>query len=219
LRVLFIREDLDAQWLPQIFDRANLRAMKNTIIHSGSEIPKRVLNAWQIGAQDQLIANATVSGDHLLVLCCSMEVLEIPFDAMPALQRISAIDRSDFMISEEGSYIYWEGADIHLDIDAFRSAIDPVEKQKFEKLRLQHDQLFGQAIKALRQQSKLKQSDIAGLSERQVRRIESGEGTKVDTLELLAKAHGMELSIYLDAVASLIGNISDELVNCPSIQT
>jgi transcriptional regulator with XRE-family HTH domain len=61
----------------------------------------------------------------------------------------------------------------------------------------------------LRQQYQLKQSDIAGLSERQVRRIESGEGTKVATLELLAKAQGMELSTYLDAVASLIGSISD----------
>jgi DNA-binding transcriptional regulator YiaG len=183
--------------------------MKNTIVYTDSEIPKRVLNAWQIGAQDQLIANATVSGDHLSVLCCSMEMLEIPFDAMPALQRISASDRSGFVISEEGSYIYWEGADIHLDIEAFQSAIDPGEKQKFEKLRLQHNQLFGQAIKALRQQYQLKPSDIVGLSERQVRRIESGEGTKVATLELLAKAQGMELSTYLDAVASLIGSISD----------
>jgi hypothetical protein len=183
--------------------------MKNTIVYTDSEIPKRVLSAWQIGAQDQLIENATVSGDHLLVLGCSMEVLKIPFAAMPALQHISENDRSGFVISEEGSYIYWEGADMHLDIDAFRSAIDPVEKQKFEKLWLQHDQLFGQALKALRQQYQLKQSDIAGLSERQVRRIESGEGTKVATLELLAKAQGMELSTYLDAVASLIGSISD----------
>jgi hypothetical protein len=108
--------------------------MKNTIVYTDSEIPKRVLSAWQIGAQDQLIANATVSGDHLLVLGCSMEVLKIPFAAMPALQHISENDRSGFVISEEGSYIYWEGADMHLDIDAFRSAIDPVEKQKFEKL-------------------------------------------------------------------------------------
>jgi DNA-binding transcriptional regulator YiaG len=183
--------------------------MKNTIVYTDLEVLKRVFAAWQFDVQDRLIAKAIVIDDRLLVLSCSMEVLEIPFAAMPALQRISASDRSGFMISEEGSYIYWEGADIHLDIDAFRSAIAPVEKQKFEKLRLQHDQLFGQAIKALRQQSKLKQSDIAGLSERQVRRIESGEGTKVDTLELLAKAQGMELSTYLDAVASLIGSISD----------
>lgn len=206
LRVLFIREDIDSQWLPQIFDRANLRTMRNTIVHTDSEIPKRVLDAWRLGAQDQLIAKATVIGDRLFVVSCSLEEFEIPFRAMPALERIPENERDDFIISEEGSYIYWQGADIHLDIDAFRSAIDPVEKQKFEALRRAHDKLIGQAIKALRQQHNLKQSDIAGLSERQVRRIESGERTKVNTLELLAKAHGMELSEYLDAVANLTGD-------------
>ncbi|MEG3438920.1 helix-turn-helix domain-containing protein [Pannus brasiliensis CCIBt3594] len=210
LRVLFIREDIDSQWLPQIFDQANLRTMRNTIVHTDSEIPKRVFEAWRIGAQDHLIAKATVLGDRLLVVSCSMEEFEIPFQAMPALQCIPENERDDFIISEEGGYIYWQGADIHLDIDAFRSVIDPVEKQRFEALRLNHDKLFGQAIKALRQQHQLKQSEIAGLSERQVRRIESGERTKVNTLELLAKAHGMELAEYLDAVARLLPNISGQ---------
>jgi hypothetical protein len=219
LRALLIREDIDAQWLPQIFDRANLRTMRNTMVYTNLEIPKRVLDAWQFGMQDRLIAKATVIEDSLLVLSCSLEELEISFGAMPALQHIPENERNDFIISEEGSYIYWEEADIHLDLDAFRSALDPIEKQKFENLRLHHDKLLGQAMKALREQYKLKQSDIAGLSERQVRRIESGERTKVKTLELLAKAHDMDLSKYLNKVAGLIDETSIDNLLLPFSET
>jgi hypothetical protein len=32
LRGLFIREDIDAIWLPQLFKRANLRTLRNTLV-------------------------------------------------------------------------------------------------------------------------------------------------------------------------------------------
>ena len=204
LRVLFIREDIDSNWLPQMFDRANLRIMRNTLIHTNAELPQRVINAWSWGAQDQLIANATVMGDRLLVFSCAMEKLEIAFSALPCLKLIPIEERGDFTISEEGSYLHWPKQDIHLDLDALRYAIDPNIKHKFDAYKLTHDQLFGKAIATLRKQSKLKQSDIIGLSERQVSRIEKGEGTKVETLGLFAQAHQMELNDYLEAVANLM---------------
>ncbi|MDG3495413.1 MULTISPECIES: DUF2442 domain-containing protein [Pseudanabaena] len=208
LRVLFIREDIDPTWMPQMFDRANLRVMRNTLVHTNSVVPKRVMNAWTMGAQEQLIADAIAIGDRLLVLSCSMEKLEIPFDSLPALKCISIKDRSNFTIDDDGSCLYWQDADIHLDLEALRSANDPEWKQKFEALKSEHNQVFGKAIATLRKQYKLRQSDIIGLSERQVRRIEQGEGsTKIDTLRLFAKAHGMELDAYLDAVASAITSV------------
>jgi len=182
--------------------------MRNTLVHTNSVIPKRVMNAWTMGAQEQLIADATVIGDRLLVLSCAMEKLEVSFDSLPALKRISINDRSNFTIDDDGSCLYWENADIHLDLDAFRYATDPEWKQKFDSLKSEHDQVFGKAIATLRKQHKLRQSDIIGLSDRQVRRIEQGDGsTKVDTLRLFAKAHGMELDAYLDAVADAIANL------------
>ena len=211
LRVLFIREDINPNWLPQMFDRANLRVMRNTLVHTNSVVPKRVMNAWTMGAQEQLIADATVIGDRLLVLSCAMEKLEVPFDALSALKRISINDRSNFTINDDGSCLYWEDADIHLDLESFRYATDPEWKQKFDSLKLEHDQIFGKAIATLRKQYKLRQSDIIGLSDRQVRRIEQGEGsTKVDTLRLFAKAHGMDLDDYLDAVASAIASVPEK---------
>jgi hypothetical protein len=214
LRVLFIREDVDPSWMPQMFDRANLRVMRNTLVHANSVVPKRVINAWTMGAQEQLIGDATVIGDRLLVLSCAMEKLEVPFESLPALKRISLKDRSSFTIDDDGSCLYWENADIHLDLEAFRCATDPSWKQKFEALKSERNQVFGKAIATLRKQYKLRQSDIIGLSDRQVRRIEQGEGsTKVDTLRLFAKAHGMELDAYLDAVASAISSTSSDYGN------
>ena len=169
------------------------------------------MNAWTMGTQEQLIADATVIGDRLLVLSCAMEKLEVPFDSLPALKRISINDRSNFTIDDDGSCLYWEDADTHLNLESFRYATDPEWKQKFDSLKLEHDQVFGKAIATLRKQYKLRQSDIIGLSERQVRRIEQGDGsTKVDTLSLFAKAHGIELDAYLDAVASAIANLMTE---------
>ena len=63
---------------------------------------------------------------------------------------------------------------------------------------------FGEAVAAFRKQCGLKQADIQGLSERQVRRIEKGERTKVDTLGILARSHGLSLKAYLDKIAGIL---------------
>jgi len=101
---------------------------------------------------------------------------------------------------------------VEFDIAAFLSVIEPAAKQKLAAIKLKHDQIFGQAIISLCKQHQLRQSDIIGTSERQVRRIEQGEGTKIETLNLFAQAQKMELNDYLDAVAGLIDNTSVDLL-------
>jgi hypothetical protein len=64
-----------------------------------------------------------------------------------------------------------------------------------------HDRRYGAAIAKLRTAKGLKQSEITGLSERQVRRIEKGEGTTYESLRRLAAAHQMDTSEYLRQVA------------------
>jgi hypothetical protein len=65
-----------------------------------TKLPQRVINAWSWGAQDQLIANATVMGDHLLVFSCAMEKLEIAFDALPCLKLIPIDERRAVSFSQ-----------------------------------------------------------------------------------------------------------------------
>jgi len=162
---------------------------------------RRVIAAWQLGAQDQLIATAQVVGDRLLVVSCALEVFEIPFALIPALRRIPVEQRAAFTLSSEGSYLHWPHSDIHLDLDALRYATDPQQHTRQQALRLAADKRFGAAVTRVRKQRGLRQSDIAGLSERQVRRIEKGQRTTVAALELLAQSHGLALNEYLHAVA------------------
>jgi hypothetical protein len=184
--------------------RADLRVLRNTLVHSGPELPKRVLEAWRYGAQDQLIATAEEVEDRILVISCELEVLEVPFDRISAFKSIPVHLRSVFEISSEGSYIHWPEPDIHLDLDAFRYAVDPRFRERTEALKVAADRRFGRAMARVRKQKGLIQSDIQGLSDRQVRRIEKGARPRIASLELLAKSHGLTLNVYLNLIAEAI---------------
>lgn len=205
LRALFVREDVDSRWLPQMFDRANLRTLRNTIVHSNARAePKRVLNAWRLGSEHNLIAGASALDDTLLVLSCALDKYEVGFDEIPALKRIAKEERRHFTISDDGSYIHWPADDIHLGIEAFRIALDPTYREEAFGQRAVHDRRYGAAIATLRQRLGLRQSDIDGLSDRQVRRIEGGERTSVHALRLLAAAHRMDFADYLNELARIV---------------
>lgn len=205
LRALFVREDVDSRWLPQMFDRAHLRTLRNTLVHSNAGLePKRVLNAWRHGSEHHLIAGASALDDKLMVLSCALDKYEVKFDDIPALKRIAKNERRHFTIAENGSYIHWPVDDIHLDLETFRIAVDPAYREEAVGRRAVHDRRYGAAIGTLRQRVGLRQSDIEGLSDRQVRRIEGGERTSVQALRLLAAAHRMDFSEYLNELARIV---------------
>jgi hypothetical protein len=201
LRALFVRSDIDVSWLPQIFDRAKLRTMRNTIIHSDFSVPARILSAWKIGAQSGLIANAQVVGDSLYVMSCEPQNYEIPFDAIPALKSLPLDERGTFSISPDGAYIHWPTSDVHLDLDSLVTAIDPERKNRADRLKHAYGRRYGAAIAAFRKAVGLKQSDVPDLSEREIRRIETGGEVSVSSLRKLATAHSMGLEDYLGELA------------------
>jgi transcriptional regulator with XRE-family HTH domain len=64
--------------------------------------------------------------------------------------------------------------------------------------------LYGHAIRAVRESAGLKQIEIDGLTDRQLRRIELGEQmASPKALESLAKAHGLEISDYMNRLAAM----------------
>ncbi len=207
LRGLFIRADVDAKLLPQILQRADLRLMRNILVHDMDDwkTPKRVMNAWQMGSENDLIAAAAVFEDRLCVLTCAFERLEVPFDVIPAFKKVNPKQRSNFVLDDAGSFLHWPDSDVHLDIDVFRYAIDDKWRAKCDLERLVHNKKFGHAIASIRRKHDLRQSDISKLTDRQVRRIESGEARpSVATLTLLASAHKLTLDKYLNQVGSLM---------------
>ncbi len=218
LQALFVRTDGDPALLPQMLERANLRFVRNMLVHSDSRVRRRVLTAWQHNAQAELIANATVADDRLIVISCEPKTYEVGFDQMPALKKIHRSDRRNFEIAEDGSFIWWPSGDIHLDLDAIKSGIDPAWRPKSDRLRRAHGCEYGAAIAAVRKEHGLKQTEVPGISERQLRRIEQSGAVSVRTLKQLAAAHGMTLDNYLNAVASKIRSPSPQRSNAGSAQ-
>jgi len=211
LRTLFIRTDDNIQLLPQMLSEAKLRISRNILVHSKLDVPKRVLTAWSLGCPDQLIANAQVIDDELIVMTCNHTLFRIDFEETPALERIPVAQRHSFAISSEGSYIHWPEADVHIDLDAIRYAKDEAWRQKMDLERIVYDTRFGEAVAAVRRERGLTQSDIEGLSERQVRRIEKGERTKIATLAALARSHHLPLHDYLDVIAETLEGYDERL--------
>ena len=210
LRALLIRDDVHPTSVPQMFERAGLRMMRNTIVYTDFNVPRRVLNAWTQNSQDELIAKASVSQDRLFVVSCALQSYEVAFDSMPSLKRIPAGERATFIVDEDGSYVHWPASDIHVDLDAIRAAIDPEVRARADAAKALHDSRYGAAIAKLRIATGLKQSQIKGLSERQVRRIEKGEGTTYEALRRLAAAHRLSLDEYLRKLAANVSNAALE---------
>lgn len=201
LRALFVRSDVDSAWLPRVLERAGIRSFRNMLVHSNSSVPNRVLAAWRHNAQTELIADATVADDRLIVVSCEPKTYEVGFDQTPALKKIAPHQRRNFEIAEDGTFIWWPSADIHLDLDALRTVIDPAWRKRARRIRRTYGREYGMAIAALRKDHGLRQNDIHGVSERQLRRIEESGAVSVHAMEQLAKSHGMTLAVYMDKLA------------------
>lgn len=210
LRVLFVRTNVDLNFIPQMFERAELRSLRNVILHTNNELPKRILAAWQAGAQEQLIAQATVIKDSLWVTDCALKNWEIPFNILPALAAINPEKRADFEIDEDGSYLYWPSSDIHLDMEVLRATVDPEWQEKLAAERVMYDLRFGQALAIVRTAHNLKQTDIPGISPRQIRRIEKGSIPKLATLRKFSQAHGLSVNEYLEEIAQTISHLKSQ---------
>jgi len=109
---------------------------------------------------------------------------------------------ADLELNESGSRLRWDKADADLNLDAIRYHTDPKAKKAQDQVRRQEAARYAEAIRAFREERGLKQADIEGLTERQVRRVEQGESIpRSGTLEKLAAAHGLTLDPYLKELA------------------
>jgi hypothetical protein len=204
LHGLFVHNDMGDNWVNQIFERAALRRIRNSVVHSNPEVGRRILKAMALGAEDHFIADATVAHDRIFVMDCGFRVHEMPFDTYPALRKIPPEWRNDWEIILDGAYLHWDDYDVDLDLESIRLATDPARRAAVERKRILHDQAFGHAVRLLREERGLRQSDVAGLSERQVRRIEKGATVTGAAVDALAEAHGMDADTYLNEVAERI---------------
>jgi DNA-binding transcriptional regulator YiaG len=163
---------------------------------------RRLVNARLVGAEQRYIASALIEGDKLVVWSCEPKRYEVRASAIPALARVSTSDLPDFELSESGSALHWDAGDVDLNLDGILYYVDPKVRREQDKATRQEAATYAGAIRALRESRGLRQDDIAGLTERQVRRVEQGESTpRSETLRKLAAAHGLSLDGYLKELA------------------
>ena len=170
-----------------------------------------MLGAWETGAENELIAEASVTGGILFVLSCALERLEVPVRSIPALAGMRAGDLTALEVSTDGSHVHWPKGDVHLDLGSLRYVVDPAWRAKTDAERVGQNKRFGQAVRAVREARGLTQRAIRGLSARHLRRVEAGLLPRVATLRVLARAHGMELDRYLTAVAEAARSAGEEV--------
>ncbi len=167
---------------------------------------QRLVRAHRAGAEQQLIASASLEDGTLFVWSCEPRLYRVPAKEIPALADLDDEQLQKFDVSSSGSRLHWPGADVDINLDTIRFHSDPAYRRTAEAALRREASRYAKAIKTLRKKHALKQGDIAGLSERQVRRLEQGEAfPHAKTVEKLAGAHGMEVPAYLKELAKLSG--------------
>ena len=168
---------------------------------------KRILLAMARGAETKLIATAALDGDELVVWSCEPREFRCRVSEIPVLKDLSTSRLKKLSVSTSGSRLRWPDEDIDLNVEAFRELADPAVLEENRARFRRQARNYADAIKTLRKSKGLKQGEIAGLSERQVRRLESGEVyPHSSTLEKLAVAHDVSPSEYVRQLAALATN-------------
>jgi hypothetical protein len=155
---------------------------------------------------DHRIAEAWWDGDVLVVISPRFERLQISSSKIASLRGKERRDLDRFEVDEDGSYVYWPSLDVHLGWDQLAEAANPEAALKARQREHGFNQRYGATIRILREAQGLRQSDVPGLSSKQVGRIEKGDCRATHrALAQLAKAHGMTTLDYLNKLAVSVG--------------
>ncbi len=160
-----------------------------------------------IGSEDSFgrIIDAWWEDDRFVAISPGFERLHVPVSKLRPLSGHSKKRLANFEIDEEGAFVYWPDLDVHLGWDQLAQAVDQKVYLKAHQQSEAFNKHYGRAVRALREQKGLRQSDISGLTSRQVGRIERGQCRATHSaLSKLAKAHGMSASEFMGKVADLL---------------
>jgi hypothetical protein len=148
------------------------------------------------------IIDAYLAGDSILVRGPKHRMLHVPVSSIRALSGQPRDVLRNFVIDPDGSLIHWPVIDVHLGWNQFLQAVDPEELRKAQQRAEGYNKRYGAAIRKIREEAGLSQSEIDGLTERQLRRIEQGEcRATTSALATLANAHGLDMNSYMERLA------------------
>lgn len=177
-------------------------AAHEPFIASDPSSVRRMVLARRNGAEKELIASASIDDGKLVVWSCEPRRFEVAVAEIPVLAKMPAHMVANFELSASGSRIRWPGADVDINLDTIREHADPDVRRKHEARAREEAKQYAGAIRRFRVERGLKQTDIEGLTDRQVRRLEEGDTVPhIDTLKKLAVAHDLSIDDYLKELA------------------
>ncbi len=148
------------------------------------------------------IIEAYLAGNSILVRGPKHRLLHVPVSSVPALRGQPRPVLVNFHIDPDGSFIAWPDLDVQLGWNQFLQAVDPGELHKAQQRSAGFNQRYGEAIRTVRAAAGILQSNVAGLTGRQLRRIEQGQcRATTAALAALAKAHGLDVNAYMESLA------------------
>lgn len=184
-------------------DRLHVVRVEDLKAPQVSELLARVCTALGPNDSRGSIIDAYLAGDELLVRGPRHRMLHVPVRSVSALKGQPRGVLRNFKIDPDGSYIHWPDLDVHLGWSQFLQAADPAELHKAQQRSADFNRRYGAAIRMAREAAGIPQTRIAGLTDRQLRRIEQGEcRATARALVALAKAHGLGVNVYMDKLAS-----------------
>lgn len=153
------------------------------------------------------IIDAYVWGDRLTIVTGDFQFRAFPISRIPLVAQLASQEQVVFEISADGSRIHWPAGDIHLGVSQILQEADPMYLADIAIERNGTDRT-GAALRRVREDRNLRQTDIPDLGERQVRRIEEGiSRLRVESAEKFASAFGMDLASLLDEIGRYAGEL------------
>lgn len=167
-------------------------------------VVKRLVIALRRTTPWEGVLDAYVLGKSLVVVLGDMTVREFPISRLPKVRDFEPEVLGRFEIDSAGSFLYWPDRDVHMGPSQMLQAVDPVYLSEVEIRRYEMENV-SQAVFDMRSDRRLMQTEIPGLSDRHVRRLENeGMRLTVDAATNFAKAFGLTLSGFLDELSSRI---------------
>ena len=167
-------------------------------------VVKRLVIALKRSAPWEGILDAYVLEDSLVMVLGDMSVRKFPVGRLPKVRRFEPAVVKRFEIDSAGSYLHWPDGDVHLGPSQMLQAVDPMYLSDVEIRRYQMENV-SQALLDMRNDRRLKQTEILGLSERHVRRLEKEEvRLTVEAANKFADAFELTLSEFLDELSERI---------------
>ena len=156
------------------------------------------------------VVDAYLLHEDLWVVLGDMSIRCFPLDRLSFLSDLDGEAVSRFQIHPSGSFIHWPDGDIRVGASQLLQAVDPmyladiaIERYSVEKMSL--------ALRVLREERGLTQSEIPGLSDRHIRRLENEETRlTAEAAEKFARAFGTSVSGFLEQLGEYLVRLQDE---------